>query len=87
MSLVEVVEKWNSFSGKRNDLFGVFDILAVGHGHTLGVQVTSRSNMAARIKKIKEQGILGTLKEAGWQIVIHGWDKHENRWRLKEVTL
>ena len=46
---VAIVERWNPFARIRQDLFGVLDLLAVKDGEILGVQVTSGSNVAARI--------------------------------------
>lgn len=80
-----IVEYWNSFSRKRVDLFGIFDILAVGNGETLAVQTTSRSNMSSRIKKIAASDYIAGCREAGWRIEVHGWAKNakSNRWELK----
>lgn len=71
----EVVERWNPFAKCRKDLFGFVDILALGNGMTLGVQVTSASNMASRIKKISEHENISAVRQAGWWICVHGWRK------------
>ncbi len=73
--LVEVVEHWDSFSRRRHDLFTIFDVIAVGPLGTLGVQMTSRRNMASRRKKITEYEHIGAIREAGWQIRLYGFDQ------------
>ena len=80
--LVETVERWNSFARVKNDLFGIIDVLAVGRGRTIGVQVTSRSNMAARRRKILDSEAYPMLKQAGWSIELHGWYKEKNRYQV-----
>jgi hypothetical protein len=84
-----IVEYWNNFSRKRVDLFGIFDILAVGNGETLAVQTTSRTNMSARAKKIADSEYIGACREAGWRIEIHGWFKNEKtrRWEVKVLDI
>ena len=81
--MVETVERWNSFARVKNDLFGIIDVLAVGAGRTIGVQVTSRSNMAARRRKILDSEAYPMLKKAGWAIELHGWYKEKNRYEVK----
>lgn len=82
--LVEKVETWSPFPppGHRSDLLGIFDILALGPGITLGVQCTSVGGVSARIKKLKEHPSTRPALRAGWQIEIWGWHKPSNRWEL-----
>lgn len=85
----QVVEYWNSFSRKRVDLFGVWDIVAVGNGEILFVQTTSGSNVSARVKKIAEAPTTPLLREAGVRLEVHGWRKSSrNRWvqRIVDVS-
>jgi hypothetical protein len=83
--LVATVEHYNSFTRRKHDLFGCIDLLAIGNGETLGIQVTSRSNMSARIKKIQDAEALPEMLRSKWRIIVHGWDKGTNgRYRLKE---
>ena len=78
---VEIVERYNSFVKRRFDLFGFIDLLAIKPGETVGVQTTSYSNMSARIRKIAEHENVGAVREAGWQILVHGWRKNsKGRW-------
>ena len=61
----------------RKDAFGFGDILAVKigvPGATL-VQVTSGSNVAARIAKIRGIAEAGIWMAAGNRIEVHGWRK------------
>ena len=81
--VAEVVERWDSFSRRKHDLFGFIDILAVGNGLTLAIQVTSRSNMASRRKKMRTAPELPILLIAGWCVELWGFDKPANRWRLE----
>ncbi len=70
------------------DLFGCLDILALRAGEVLAVQVTSASNLSARVRKVTEADALGDMREAGWQIEVHGWRKAANgRWTCKRVDL
>ena len=74
----EVVEKWNSFTKQRKDLWGWCDILAIRKDEVLAVQVTSGSNVSARIKKIQESDTVALVRDAGIRIEIHGWRKAAN---------
>lgn len=86
-NLVQKVETWNHFARKRNDLFGCWDVLAIKDGETVAIQVTSRGNMSSRAKKIAESESTPHLRKANWKLIIHGWDKHEGKYRLKEVDI
>lgn len=83
-----VVEYWNNFARKRVDLFGIFDILAVGNGETLAVQTTSKANMSARAKKIAGSEYIAGCREAGWRIELHGRYKDKRgHWQIKVTDL
>ena len=71
---VEVVEKWNSFTKTRKDLFDFIDILAIKRDETLAVQATA-SGVSARLKKIMASDKLPKVREAGWKVQIWGWRK------------
>lgn len=84
---VVVVEHWNSFTKRREDLLGMFDILAFKKGETLAVQTTSYANVSARVKKIAEHENIGAVREAGWTVLVHGWSQKKNsHWELKRVV-
>jgi hypothetical protein len=79
------VEHYNAFTKRKHDLFGCIDILAIGNGETLAVQVTSKSNMSSRIKKIEESEALPEMLRSGWRVIVHGWWRGDNgRYQLKE---
>jgi hypothetical protein len=83
----QVVERWNPFARCRSDLFGVVDIVALGNGHTLGVQACAYSDIAKRARKIAEAEALPALREAGWRLLVMGWRKVRGRWSVREVDL
>lgn len=86
--LCEVVERWNSFTRTRKDLFGFIDIIAIKEGETLAVQTTTKANMNARVSKIAESEIVGMVRKAEWNIHVHGWSKNKsNRWELKIIDV
>lgn len=73
--LVEVVEKWNSFTRTRKDLWGWADLLAIRRGEVLAVQVTA-TGVSSRIKKIMDSETIGRVREAGIRIEVHGHRKN-----------
>lgn len=73
--------------GLRHDLFGWCDILALKEGEVLAVQVTSRSNVAARVNKITDSGTICSVRAAGIRVLVQGWGKLKAGWTLKEVDL
>lgn len=91
--LAAVVEHWNMHAKIRQDLFGFIDVLAIGHGETVGVQSTSRANISSRINKIEGDeyaDALAFMRDANWKILVHGWDQPKGKgttYRLKEVDL
>jgi len=84
---VATVEHYNAFTRRKHDLFGCIDLLAIGHGETVAVQVTSRGHLSDRRHKIEEAEAYPEMLRSGWRIVLHGWFKENNRWKLKEVEL
>jgi hypothetical protein len=70
-----IVEKWNSFTKQRQDLWGWCDILAIRKGEVLAVQVTS-TGVAERIKKIQDSPTVALVRDAGIRIEVHGWRKN-----------
>lgn len=61
------------------DAWGVLDTIAVGNGETVGVQVTTYSNVSARVKKITDSPALPFLREANWRIIVEGWEKTKEK--------
>jgi hypothetical protein len=82
-----IVEHWNHFARIRQDLYGCIDILAIGNGETIAVQTTSRSNVAARKKKIVENEYYPEMVRSGWKVQVHGWGKIKEGWAIKIVEL
>ena len=83
--ICDTVESYNSFTKRKKDLFTIFDVVAVGNKETVGIQLTSKSNMSARIRKITESDALPYLLSAGWRVVVMGFYKQPNgRWACKE---
>lgn len=85
--VVAVVEHYNAFTRRKHDLFGCIDLLCIGNNETVAVQVTSRANVSSRRTKIEETEAYPEMLKSGWRILIHGWDKEDGLWRLKEVEL
>lgn len=84
--LVQVVERWNPHARIRQDLFGIIDVVAVG-ADIVGVQATSASNVAARVRKLTDSPALPILRKAGIRVLVHGWRKVRGRWQLREVDV
>lgn len=83
-----VVERWNAFAKIRQDLWGWCDILAIRKGEVLAVQVTSTSNVSARIKKIQESDTIAKVRDAGIRVEVHGWAKNaSNRYVCRVVDI
>lgn len=91
--VVGVVETHNHFSGKKNDLYGFIDIVAIREGETLGIQATSTGNLKARVHKILAEPRAKVWLAAGNKIVAIGWRKYakpidRKHWRptIIEIT-
>lgn len=79
-----VVERWNPYAKIRQDLFGIIDVLAMHKDRRglLGIQATSASNLAARVKKALANEYLPTWLMSGNAFVVHGWEKRKGRFVL-----
>ena len=76
------VEHYNTFSHRKNDLFGFADVLAF-LPNTPGVilsQITSVGHVSDRRKKILSNPIAHQWLEAGNSIRLDLWEKKKNRW-------
>ena len=80
--LVETVERWNSFTRRKADLWGFADLLAIRRGEVLAVQVTSKHNRASHVSKIANSVKVERVREADILIHLHLWEKVGNRWIL-----
>jgi hypothetical protein len=90
-----VVEKWIPQAGRRVDVFGFGDILAVdGLPGSLLIQATTTENMSARVKKIQTE-CHDAAKEwlrYGNRIGVWGWAKRgpadkRKVWTLRIINL
>lgn len=89
------MEKWNPHSKIRQDLFGFADLLAYTDGRIALIQTTSRSNLAARRRKILESdAAMHWVTYAGGDIFLHGWYQASKTkggpaifWTLKEEVI
>lgn len=72
----------------RRDLFHAFDLLAckVSEG-ILGLQVTSASNVAARLAKLRAQPDVATWLETGGRAQVWGWKKVNGHWHARIIEL
>ena len=80
--VVEQTIRGKGFVFKR-DLFNAFDILAIRGNETLAVQVTTLSNMGARLKKLADNEFVPRCRDAGWILEAHGWRKLKSGWACK----
>jgi hypothetical protein len=63
-------------------LWGFCDLLAVRENEVLAIQVTTQSNLQARIDKIRSHKNYLPVKKAGIKICCHGWAKGKNGKRI-----
>src|SRR5688572_29286944 len=83
-----VVERFNRFANKRQDLLGCIDILAIYPGvGIVGVQVTSGANHAARRTKSLAEPRLRAWLESGGRFEVWSYSKRGGRGRAKRWTL
>lgn len=80
----ERVDYFDHLTKRSHDLLGMFDYLAFGDGQTIGVQLTSRNNVAARVTKLKADKRLAWVHKAGWTVWVLGFDKNSSgRWQAE----
>ena len=91
--LVAITEHWNAHARVRQDLFGLFDLLAVRGDRVLGVQCTSADHIRAREVKLRANPNLASWLESDSRMaIIHGWAKRgprgkAKRWQLRELPI
>jgi hypothetical protein len=84
---VAVSERWNPHARIRQDLFGFLDLVCIGPT-IIGIQTTSGTNVAARVRKILDTPAARQWLEAGARVIVHGWRKLSNgRWDCREVEI
>jgi len=87
--VVDIVERWIGGHIKvRKDLFGMFDLIAIKDKAVIVIQVTSGSNVAARVKKINASEHIEAVRKTPLKPLVHGWRKNsKGRWVLREVEV
>jgi hypothetical protein len=66
------------FGGRRHDLFGFIDIVAIDDGDgILGVQACGSSDLMAHQRKIEENPLVVAFLRRGNRLVLHGWRKRK----------
>lgn len=97
----QVVERFNSYTKRRIDLFGVIDLVAIvpprteiageheflHQGAILGIQATSGSNHAARRTKILAEPRARQWIEAGGRLEVWTFAKQGARGKRKVWTI
>lgn len=72
--IAEIVERWIPMARKRKDLFGFTDIVIVRDKKLILLQVTTGSNVHARMKKILESPLAPRVLEIpSIEIEVWGW--------------
>ena len=84
---VAIVEHYNYFTKRRHDLFNFADLLAIRENEVMLVQVTSGTNVSARVKKITESEHIAAVRKSGMSVFVHGWRKLKSGWSPKIVDL
>ena len=87
--VVGKTEHWNQYAKIRQDLFGLFDLIAlkVGEPGVLGVQCCAGSSHAAHRDKMQANPILATWWQTGNCAVIYSWAKQGPAGKRKVWTL
>ena len=88
---VDTVEQIKRIPGRtwRVDLFGAFDLLAVNaEGDVKALQVTSRNNVADRVKKLADLEVIGWLRKAEWSLEVWGYGKTKTKgdWKIVDIS-
>jgi len=90
----QVVERWNPYARVRHDLFGVIDLIVLDGqgGGPLGVQVTSGSNVSARLAKARAEPRLPHWTSSPARFEVWGYSKKgaagkRKLWELRRVSL
>jgi hypothetical protein len=85
-----IVERWIERVKKRIDLFHFADIVAVREDQpVLFVQTTTRTNLSARLRKLRTIPAVRVVLLSGSRVVVHGWEKVAGKWEpvKREVKL
>jgi len=86
--VVAVVEKTIPHTFIKQDLFSIGDLLAIRKGEVLMVQVTSESNVSARVRKIGDSEHIAAIRESGMGVHVHGWSRNaKGKYVIRVVDL
>jgi hypothetical protein len=85
--IAQVVERFNSFTKRRHDLFGCIDIVAITPTGIMGIQATSGTNHSSRIAKAEQEPQIAAWLGAGAQFEVWSWAKRGERGKRKRWTL
>lgn len=86
--LADVVERYDHHAQRLHDFLGMFDIIALRAGETIGLQPTTDANVAARVKKIRSNPLYAAWLETGARIAVVGWKvASDGKWRAREVRM
>lgn len=88
--MVDDVERWIPRTPITKDLYSCFDLLGIHRetGNVRAVQVTSASNVSARVRKITDSEALPIVRLAAWTVEVHGWRKpRDSEWTVRVVDL
>jgi len=81
----DTVESYNAFTRRKKDLFGLFDILAIGKGENYSYSAYFQKQYVSKGKKISNSPMLPELLRSNWKICVIGWFKKPNgRYDYKE---
>jgi hypothetical protein len=86
----DVCERFIPRVNQRADLFRLFDVLAVRADlpGVLGVQTTSGTNHASRVRKLLGNATLRTWLAAGNRAEVWSWRKdHRGRWACRRAAI
>lgn len=80
-----IVERYNSFSQTRLDLWNALDIIAINGRDVVGVQTTSGANLAQRVAKLRQNPLMPLILASGIRVELHGWRKLRSRAKKRKV--
>jgi hypothetical protein len=86
----QVVERFNTFTKRRIDLFGVIDIIAITPEGIMAIQATSGQtggNHSTRMAKIKAEPRAKQWIDAGGKFEVWSWAKRGAAGKRKLWTL
>ena len=72
----DIVERYNAYTRRRHDLYGVFDLTVMDDlWGLLGVQTTTGPNVAARVHKMERSLLCQDWLAHGLRAEVWGWRK------------